>query len=337
MRGQSSIEFLSTYSFLFIMLGILASFLFYFATLPRSSIPMSCTSFSGPACSMATYYANSNKGYSIFVLALSNSQSIPINITSITVTVRSFSYTGYCSPTMLYPGTYTICVAGANKVNNLGTLIQGFYTINAKACNSGLASFSQSCSESISYSGSFTTGQASKRPSAYAVIIAAGPMGKTIPSYQSYPLVPSNWTVVGNGYWSTYPNGYAYTSTPQYSGTYLGFKLSPFPQTTSILNGNALCTPPYNSVLAIASTVFYMPTSANVGVNITTAGAEEIYYEEPSSNVWLSTFGGAAWKLQGPTKYSSTIGMNNGAVRMQIFWASNCFGMQALNLTNLPQ
>jgi len=336
-KGQSSIEFLTTYSFLFIMLGVLASLLFYFGTLPQSTVPMSCTSFSGPTCSLASYYANSSAHYSFFIIALQNSQAMPINVTNITVMVRSYKYNGYCSPGFLYPGMYTLCIAGSNNVYNLGSLVQGFYTITGKACNAGLANLGSYCGESFSYSGSFTTSPSIKKPTAFAVVVAAGPQGKAIPNYQNAPLVPSNWNIVQNGYWVTYPNGYAYTSTPQYSGIALGFKLAPFPYTTSFLNGNTLCTPPYNSMFSISSTLFYMPTSKSIGVNIDTAGAEEVYYEEPTSNVWVSTFSGSAWKLQSATVYSNTITLNNGVAKLEIVWASNCFGMQALNLTNLPQ
>jgi len=90
-------------------------------------------------------------------------------------------------------------------------------------------------------------------------------------------------------------------------------------------------------MFSISSTLFYMPTSKSIGVNIDTAGAEEVYYEEPASNVWVSTFSGSAWKLQSATVYSNTITLNNGVAKLEIVWASNCFGMQALNLTNLPQ
>jgi hypothetical protein len=337
MKAQSSIEFLTTYSFLFIMLGVLASLLFYFASIPRNIIPSSCSSFSGLSCSLASYYANSTAGYSIFTFAFGNSGDVPIEISNISVDVRSFTYTGYCSPTFLYPGMYAICVAGSNNVYNLGSIIQGFYKVNAYACNNELSKLGSYCNEPVIYSGSFTTGVSIKRPMAFAVVEAAGPKNLALPNYPSYPYIPKNWSIVGNGYWSTYPSGYAYTSTPQYSGSALGFKLVPFPSTTSLLNGNSLCTSPYNSMLDIASTVIYIPSSRSVGVYIETSGAEEVYYEEPSSNAWISVFGGSAWKLQSPTTYSSTITLNNGASRFEIEWASNCFGMQALNLTNLPQ
>ncbi|MGC9099258.1 MAG: hypothetical protein ACP5HW_01780 [Candidatus Micrarchaeia archaeon] len=337
MLGQSSIEFLTTYSFLFIMLGILASLIFYFATLPPSMLPESCTAFSGPTCNAAEYYANKSAGYSFFVIALSNSGSTPISVTNITVNVRSNTFTGTCSPSLVEPGMYTLCMAGKNSIAPLGTYIQGFYTLHALACNSGIAKLGLNCNENVSYSGSFALEESQVKPQLFAVGVAAGPEGSSIPSFPNAPYIPSGWSEIENGYWATYPNGYAYTSTPQYTGSALGFKLVPFPQVTSMLNGNTLCTYPYNSALSIASTVIYVPSSRSIGVYLDTGGAAEVYYEEPGSNTWVNVFGGAAWKLQSPTVYSNTITFNNGVVKLAVVWASNCFGMQALNLTNLPQ
>lgn len=337
--AQSSIEFLTTYSFLFIMLGILASIIFFFATVPNATIPLSCSAFSGPACDVVEYYMNASAGYSMFIVALTNSESIPINITGITVQIRSSIFTGSCAPSLVYPGGDTVCIAGNTTITNFGTLMQGFYYINATPCNSGLNNIQSSCaaSSSISYSGSFTTTQALRKPLAFSVIAAAGPEGSAIAPYSALPALPKSWSVVQNGYWITSPTGYAY-GAQQYNGNYLGFSLTSFPQTTSSLNGNALCTAPYNSMLTIAYGIVYSPkTSLTPKISLDTSGAMEAYYEEPGSSSWISVFSGSAWKLQPPTIYSNTITLNTGLSKIAVEWSSNCIGMQVLNITGLPR
>ncbi|MGC8662759.1 MAG: hypothetical protein ACP5RT_03170 [Candidatus Micrarchaeia archaeon] len=337
MRGQQSIEFLSTYSFLIIMLGILASVILYFAVLPQASLPQGCTSFSGPFCYTVRYFSNTSASYSEFLFALGNSENFPINLTNITVDVKNNIYEGVCYPSFLEPGMSTICLASNSSTTSLGSYIQGFYSIGAKACNSGISTLGSNCNETISYGGSFSVSKSISIPILFAVAVAAGPERKALPSYESSPSIPQNWSIVQNGFWSEYKNGYAYTTTSTYNGIAVGFILTPFPQVSSFLNGNGLCSYPYNSEFSMASSLIYLPKSTNIGVSMDTGGAAEIYYKGYGSSTWSEAFNGLAWKLQSPTIYSNTMALNSGIAKISVVWSGNCFGIQALNFSNLPQ
>ncbi|EQD37031.1 hypothetical protein B2A_11905, partial [mine drainage metagenome] len=68
-RSQSALEFLSTYAFVFLILAVVISLLFIFASLPRSLLPSQCTFYSGFTCVQAIYTINTTagKGADLFI------------------------------------------------------------------------------------------------------------------------------------------------------------------------------------------------------------------------------------------------------------------------------
>ena len=104
MRSQSSLEFLATYSFLFLILGVVVSVILLLSGAPATSVQSQCSAFAGPTCNLVQIYTNQTAGYTTVTFSLTNSQAVPINVTNTIVTVKSNSYTGACTPNFLYPG-----------------------------------------------------------------------------------------------------------------------------------------------------------------------------------------------------------------------------------------
>ncbi len=349
MRSQSSIEFLTTYGFLFLILAIVFSVLFFVAKAPATSIQTSCTAFAGPTCNFANLYSNTNSGYSVLTVVLANSQPVPINITSFSATISSNTFTGNCTPTFLYPGQWATCAAETNAAYTGTGPIDGFYTLHALFCNSGFGSANQAnCAyEKVTYSGSFVARTASTDSLIFSVAALRGPSYLQLLPYNSIatdPRIPMNYTMVQNGDWVTNVTGgsatYAFaTSGAQLGQNYLGHKALPFPDSVlQLFNGNVACVGSYNSTLSVASTTLYVGASSNPSVSVFAGGAMMVLYKvaQPGT-VWQNVFGSGAWKEQLPTQYGpNTISLSPGLYSLEVWWSNTCgSGMQSFQMAAL--
>ena len=338
MRSQSSIEFLTTYGFLFLILAIVFSVLFFVAKAPTTSIQTSCTAFAGPTCNFADLYSNANSGYSVLTAVLANSQPVPINITGFSVIINSNTFTGNCTPTFLYPGQLATCAAD-NNVAYTGTgPIDGFYTLPALYCNSGSGSVSQAnCTyEKVTYSGSFVARATSADSLIFSVAALQGPASQSLLPFSfiaSNPHLPPNYTITQNGDWVANVTGgtaaYAFTTTGAWGTSYLGYKPLPFPGSVSSLRSSEVaCGAPYNSTLSVASTTMYISSADTANVAIETDDAMDVFYKvaQPGT-VWQNVFGGAAWHGQGATQYGpNSISLSPGLYNVEVWWSNTCGG-----------
>ena len=346
MRAQSSIEFLTTYGFMFIIIGIVISVLAFISVSPITYSASQCNAFAGPSCATAQLYSNTSQHYSLVTLVLTNSEAVPVNISNINVSIRGISSTGTCTPLYLVPGQSAVCVAKLGFAPSLGTYLQGFYALNGKYCNAGISGLASSnCTYSnISYSGSF---EAAAEPKEYiAISMLALQSNKTmqLPPYNGIrPVTPSGYQVIQNGYFVTnITNGileYAF-GTPGYKGkAYLGEKVVPFPQSVSSLNnGNVACGFPYNSAFSAFATTLYMPNPYVLNVSIVTDNAMEVYYKPQTSTTWSNVFSGAAWPSQGLTPYTKNdVTVSAGTLyNIEILWSNDCgSGVQVLNISHM--
>jgi hypothetical protein len=354
MRSQSSIEFLTTYSFLFLILGVVISVIMFLSTSTASILPQQCSSFGGPNCNFISMYSSKAGGYSTLTFSITNSQSVPINITSLSTTIKSASSLGSCTPAFLYPGQQATCTTSMSIAYNIGTLIQGFYSLNAQYCNAGIAGLARAnCTyETVSYGGAFSVTPFSSRAVVYSVIASQGSKTLQLLPYNAMKistgnmlsLQPNNYTVLQNGDWvnstsSAGAAGYAYATNGLIGQTYVGSKFGPYPSSTSSLsNNNIACSNPYNSMLSIASTTLYMNTASTITVNAVTSGAMEVFYKQAGPGIpWQSVFAGTAWKTQTATQYSGTINVNKAVYNFQVVWSNPCGGGgQLFKLSGLP-
>ncbi len=342
MKSQSSIEFLTTYGFLFIILGIMISIIFYFTSIPKASLPMQCTSFSGPSCNYMEYYTNQTSSYGYVLMSITNSESVPINISNITITIKSTKSIGVCNPSLLYPGQEATCLTPLSSPSAPQLLVQGFYSINSKYCNNGLGSLpSANCNETANYGGAFTATASASKEYLFSVVAMRSPPTQQAPAYSSSPDLPAGFTILQNGDWisnSTFSYSFGTTGSGYVGTTYLGVKTGTFPSLVSTLgNNNVDCSGsrPYNSTFSTAYSLFYVPSAANAVFKIETDDFMAVYYKGPNVPSWTSLpgIGSLAWHGQGATEYTSnTISLASGTYYLAIMWSNACGGgMQALN------
>ena len=165
-RSQSALEFLSTYAFVFLMLAIVISLLFVFASLPRSLLPSQCTFYSGFTCMQAIYTINMTAGHGaeLFVVA-EDTQPGTVNVSSFSAYLNFHtSNAGSCEPSVATAGQRIYCIANFTATPTLASTYDGTFRMNADYCASGLNTISnESCraNSNFSYTGHITV-QASK-------------------------------------------------------------------------------------------------------------------------------------------------------------------------------
>ncbi|MDE1869482.1 MAG: hypothetical protein KGH71_00655 [Candidatus Micrarchaeota archaeon] len=345
MKLQSSIEFLTTYSFLFLLIGIIISFLFFFSTAPRAVIPGQCISLSGPSCQSIQDYVNVSQHYSLITFSFSNAQPVPINVLSMSVLINNAnSILSGCIPNVEYPGGTFTCVAAMSQAPSPGTVVTGFYTINTLYCNSGISSLQNNCTTgaNIQYSGSFSTPATTTKPLLFSVLTLLGPQNQQLPAFSTNPLaIPPGFTRIQSGGWSTVSSSYGFGSSAYQGNNFIGVRVSPFTLSTSALsNNNIACSGSYNSLLSMAYSIIYLPPpQTGIGsVSVYANNAIEIYYAS-NTLVWSNAFGGSGWHGNfGANTYGpSAIVFNPGINYISVVWGHDCGpGVQVVNLAGLP-
>jgi hypothetical protein len=165
-RSQSALEFLSTYAFVFLLLAIVISLLFIFASLPRSLLPSQCTFYSGFTCMQAIYTINVTAGHGaeLFIVAEDTQPGI-VNVSNFSAYLNFHtSDAGSCAPSVATAGQRIYCIANFTATPTLANTYDGTFRMNADYCASGLNTISnESCraNSNFSYTGHITV-QASK-------------------------------------------------------------------------------------------------------------------------------------------------------------------------------
>jgi hypothetical protein len=341
------------------ILGIAVTVIFFMATAPTFTLPSQCSAFAGPTCNLVQIYTNRTVNYTLITLSLTNSQSVPINITNTIVTLRNGKAMGSCTPSFMYPGEETTCVARSLGSMSLTNIAQGLYQLNAKYCNSGVFNLSNvNCTfENVVYSGSFLTVPQKNKVVVFSVAALQSPLTSNLLPFSAIsaaPIQPNNYTALQNSDWVSNITtdgtlAYAFsTNILAFGGPYLGYKTQLYPSTLSSLsnnniniNSNGACSgsPPYNSMLSIASTTLWLNSSATSSLRIETGDAMEVFYRLAGpGNAWSNAFTGSAWKSQNPTVYGpKSIGFIQGLYNIEILWSNSCGGgAQVLKISGLP-
>ena len=340
MKLQSSLEFLSSYSFLLVIITLAIGTAIVIAISTRSVSPAQCTQFGGLMCNFADLYYNSSSGNSLATLSVANAQDAPLNISNVSISISNTSYTGNCIPNVLYQGSDATCSAILPSLLYSPNMRSGFYTVNARYC-SGLFTpgIGIPCASNVSYKGAFI---AYTPKSGILVFSAAAGLGnETVPleSYPSEPSMPSSYAVLQNGEWVTHRSskvfGYAYGSGAFLGQQYLGMGVISYPQGLSMLGRSVACTAPYNSMLSTAYTIYYVPVSQSVNVSAYTDNSIEVYYKSDSSGSWSSVFNGALWS-GGTIGSNAIITLSPGLYDIAVVWSNGCGApLQAFRLEKI--
>lgn len=349
MKLQSSLEFLSTYSFMFILLAIALLTLAFLVSSSNLGVGAKCSALSGVACNFLAFYSSKSNGYSLVTLSIVNGQSVPINITNVTVTVTGITYNGICAPNFLYPGGEAACTVSMPATYAVGILETGYYSINAKYCNSAIGSlYSNNCLyTNVSYGGTFSAYATSARPQVFGVMAAvSNSTSQLAPFTANSPGLPNGYSVLQNGEWiaNADSNGnfsYGFGSAGFVGSKYIGVNTAQFGTTTATLGNNYVsCTYPYNSVFSAAYTVIYVPSGpVNPSYNFSTYtdNAIEVYYKGASSKTWANLYGGSAWPPAGavPAGFNSIKSFGTpGLYSVAVLWDNSCgSGLQTFKLT----
>ena len=343
MRLQSAIEFLTTYGFMFIIIGIVISVLAFVTVSPVIYPTAQCSGFAGPYCQFVQFYSNSTNHFGLLTLVLTNSESVPLNISNITVQIRSISAVGTCTPLVVMPGQSTVCVTKLSMAPSLGTYTQGFYQLYAKACNAGVNNLTSSCAyQSANYSGSFTAPATPSLAIPVTMLALQGSKTVQLAPYPAVPILP-NYEVTGSGFLSLNLSKkvleYAFGTPGYIGGIYVGLRVVPFPSpVNSLNNADVDCSTPgrYNSTYSVFATTLYIPSSSTLNITIVTDDAMEVYYKPASVSSWSSAFHGAAWHGEGATQYTNNgVIVGGGLYNLEILWSNLCApGVQVLKISN---
>lgn len=341
MLNQSSIEFLTTYSFMFLVLSITLGLIIVASVSQQDVVTSSCTPFGGLGCSFVYLYSNSLGSYSELDLALANSQSIPLNITNATLQISGVNYNGGCSPTMALSGQNIECKFYIPFSVQQYNLVRGDYVINATYCASGFYQTSNSFScqgDIVYYTGSLIAQALPYDVSNFGVDagIVVPESVVSLPTSSNAPMfyINGNFLILQSGEWTGGAYGYSFGAAPYRGNIYVGQKTVAFPNDTSILNGNVACALPYNTTEALVYSTWYSKGSSTITMRLS-FGANSLinaYYKKATSNTWTQyALGG--YSGSGSETSSITVTPND-YYDIAVVWENYCgSGYQSFNLT----
>lgn len=149
-KGQTAIEFLSSYSFTFLIIAVVLFLLLLFAALPKATVPTQCTFYSGFNCADIEYYSTATG--SQLVLVASNLEPGTVNVSNFSATINYLQSTsGYCTPTVSSAGQTVYCYANFTTSATLGNIYTVTFHMAANYC-ANAPSTNSTCKSSSAYS-----------------------------------------------------------------------------------------------------------------------------------------------------------------------------------------
>lgn len=133
-RLQSSLEYLSTYGLVILIIIVALGVVFFFVGLPKSVQPNRCNIYGGLNC-IDIGYSNTSNGLSAVEIIASDLQPGALNITGFSASILGKGgASGYCTPSIIFQGQSTYCIADLNGGSTPGLKYSGNATINATYC-----------------------------------------------------------------------------------------------------------------------------------------------------------------------------------------------------------
>lgn len=339
-RLQSSVEFLTTYSFVLIILAAAIFIVFAITATTRTNIKSQCVTFGSMDCNFVSYYSPRGASYSLLTFSMTNSQGGAINVTNVTASIGSLNYLGICSPSLVLPGQEATCIINVSGGGAANVAKSGFYAVNAKFCNLPVSVALSNCNQTASYTGSFYTYSVPFPTSIFSVIAAVGNSSVQLPAYTGSPQIPGGYAISNNGDWAGKENGtaiaYAFGTRGYGAGNYFGVGLTTFPSNLYYLGYNAVsCSPSYNTTFSLAYTAIYLNSPAAVTFNAYADNAIAAWYRPNGANTWNSVYGGVYWPVNSvSTPATSTVTLGRGLYSIAVGWANTCGpGLQAFEIS----
>ncbi|MGI0134011.1 MAG: hypothetical protein ACREBW_03525, partial [Candidatus Micrarchaeaceae archaeon] len=152
LSGQSAIEFLSTYAFAFLVIGVALALLFVFSSIPKSTLPTQCSFYNGFSQSCDAIYYNTSGGANLTVIATDATPGV-INVSSFSAYINfGTSTSGSCTPTVALAGQAIYCTAQFSQKPQFGSIYTGTFNVKANYCASAPSNISNStCPSSTTF------------------------------------------------------------------------------------------------------------------------------------------------------------------------------------------
>ena len=337
---QSSVEFLTTYSFVIILVALSVAIIFAVTSSTRTQQQAQCSMFSGFSCNYISFYSSGSGKYSLITLSVDNSQSAAVNVTNTIISIGNENYTGTCAPSLLSEGQEATCTVVVTSAPRSGASESGFLTVNANLCGISVYTMPSECSQPLEFKGAFYTYATSSPVTVFSAIGLEGNQSGQLPEYATAPSIPKTYSVVGNGDWVASQNAnqisYAIGTSGFQYGQYLGASETPFPQYLSRISGSSIsCSGSFNTSLSIAYTNIYVPAGNTlVFFNAYADNAIEAWYKPEGATAWNSIYGSTYWSTVPMSNIgSNSFVANNGIYNVAVEWANTCGpGLQAFQI-----
>ena len=297
LRGQSAIEYLTSYAWAFIIIAVTLGVFIYLLAIPQTIIPTSCYFGYGIECRGMVLGSNSVIGGNLIIgMVFTNSQqydivgAAPSNLITANFIISQYgTVNAICIPSNAISGGAIGCVGTGTTAVPVGTLLKGTMTVNAAICLVGTANNCKPQNERpTTYVGNFS-GYVGGRTSSSVIF--------TVALYESANSVKAGTPVTltsvvtmlgfrlesGSVTFATSNTAYA-TVTPEYSltGTY-GNATSYF---NAVANGNYVVTASFagatatNSILVVGGPS-QATTTACVGCTTSTPTTTILVFVRP--------------------------------------------------------
>lgn len=233
-KGQSAIEFMSTYSFMFLIVALVLFVVFFLANVPSKTVPAQCSSYGGISCIDAEFMNLSPSG-SKLILLLTSTQPGIFAINSFNAVLDNVqSANGICSRPALQAGNQTSCVAFFDFNVVFGVLYSGTFNITGNYCAPGAGGISgSSCQIGAGYAyGGALAVQASQAPAVhYVKITLTNSQGSATPApfQQNLTIDSLSYQTYINPTWSNVE----FTTGPDATGAILNAWVESNPTNTA--------------------------------------------------------------------------------------------------------
>ncbi len=138
MEAQSSIEYLITYGWAFIIIAIVIGVLYFYVSSSNNVVNNTCNFVNGAYCNDIIIGTNTIDHTTTVGFLLINNQKYPIENPEISISLNNKNTTQFsCSPDFVLPGGSILCIVMVPINSNVGTFLSGDIYLNATDC--GLA------------------------------------------------------------------------------------------------------------------------------------------------------------------------------------------------------
>jgi hypothetical protein len=134
-RAQSAIEFVTSYSWLLLIIAIVLILLYMFIGAPSTVVPSACSFENGVYCNDIILAANTSTHTTKLLLLMTNTQPYPIANPSMYAQINGVNTSvASCEPSLANAGSQLFCIVALPLNSSLNAFVTGQVYLNAKYC-----------------------------------------------------------------------------------------------------------------------------------------------------------------------------------------------------------